>query len=202
MSTYPTEQRHGPAIHARIDAVLHLVRHGRPDPSPVVARHEWGLSSVAVSEVHRLRDSGVFPPAARWFSSFERRAVETARLLHDGDIVTRRDLREQERPEWVGDFEAAIERAVRHPDRPTRRGWETAAEVTRRVVGEVRSITGQSAGDVVLVGHGFAWTLLVAALTDREPDLASWRAMAMPDHCAVDGDRVVSPWGAWTTASA
>lgn len=182
--------------------MLHLVRHARPDPSPRVARHEWGLSSAAVSEVHRLRDSGVLPPAARWFSSFERRAVETARLLHDGDIVIRRDLREQARPGWVDDFEGAIERAVMYPDRPSHEGWETANEVTRRVVGEVRVITKQLSGDVVMVGHGFAWTLLVAALTDREPDLASWCGMKMPDHCALDGDRIASHWGAWTTAGA
>ncbi len=35
--------------------------------------------------------------------------------------------------------------------------------------------------DVVLIGHGTAWTALVAELTGREPDLARWRALAMPD---------------------
>ena len=180
--------------------MLHLVRHGRPDSSPEVPRHEWGLSASAVDEVHRLRDSGLLPASAPWFASSERRAVETARLLHDGEIAICPDLREQERPDWVDDFEAAIERAVRHPDRPAHEGWETADEVTRRVVREVRAITGQFAGDVVLVGHGFAWTVLVAALTDGEPDLVSWEAMGMPDHCALDGDRIVSHWGVWARA--
>jgi hypothetical protein len=47
------------------------------------------------------------------------------------------------------------------------------------------------------VGHGTAWTLLVAELTSREPDVASWRSMTMPDHFALDLDscRVISAWG-------
>jgi hypothetical protein len=38
---------------------------------------------------------------------------------------------------------------------------------------------------LVLVGHGTAWTVLVAELTGAEPDLARWRAMAMPDLIVV-----------------
>ena len=35
--------------------------------------------------------------------------------------------------------------------------------------------------DVVPVGHGTAWTLLVAGLTGREPDLVRWESLGMPD---------------------
>ena len=35
--------------------------------------------------------------------------------------------------------------------------------------------------DLVLVGHGTAWTVLVASLTGERPDLDRWAAMAMPD---------------------
>ena len=35
--------------------------------------------------------------------------------------------------------------------------------------------------DVVLVGHGTAWTVAAAALTGTEPDLERWQALAMPD---------------------
>jgi hypothetical protein len=36
-----------------------------------------------------------------------------------------------------------------------------------------------------LVGHGTAWTLLVAALTGEPPDLARWESLAMPDVLTV-----------------
>jgi broad specificity phosphatase PhoE len=39
--------------------------------------------------------------------------------------------------------------------------------------------------DVVLVGHGTAWTVLVAELTGRPPDLARWESLAMPDLITV-----------------
>ena len=33
----------------------------------------------------------------------------------------------------------------------------------------------------MLVGHGTAWTLLVAGLTGSEPDLVRWESLGMPD---------------------
>jgi broad specificity phosphatase PhoE len=36
-------------------------------------------------------------------------------------------------------------------------------------------------GDVVLVGHGTAWTLLRAALSGEPPDLDAWTRLSMPD---------------------
>jgi broad specificity phosphatase PhoE len=35
--------------------------------------------------------------------------------------------------------------------------------------------------DVVLVGHGTAWTLVHAALIGEPPDLGAWAGLAMPD---------------------
>ncbi|GAB3814686.1 hypothetical protein GCM10028820_11050 [Tessaracoccus terricola] len=35
--------------------------------------------------------------------------------------------------------------------------------------------------DVILVGHGTAWTVLAAALTGDEPDLERWQHLRMPD---------------------
>ncbi len=42
------------------------------------------------------------------------------------------------------------------------------------------------APDVAAV-HGTAWTLVVADLTGRPPDLAWWAGLAMPDVIAVGG---------------
>jgi broad specificity phosphatase PhoE len=55
-----------------------------------------------------------------------------------------------------------------------------------RVVPAVRRILDVHGGDdVVLVGHGTAWTVLVAGLTGREPDLGRWESLAMPDLIVV-----------------
>ena len=40
----------------------------------------------------------------------------------------------------------------------------------RRVAQAVAAITADSATDVVLVGHGTAWTLLVSELTGQPPE--------------------------------
>jgi broad specificity phosphatase PhoE len=42
------------------------------------------------------------------------------------------------------------------------------------------------AEDVVLVGHGTAWTLLVSELSGEPPDLERWARLAMPDVWVVD----------------
>ena len=39
---------------------------------------------------------------------------------------------------------------------------------------------------LVLVGHGTAWTLALAALTGAEPDLDRWAALRMPDVWTVE----------------
>jgi len=54
----------------------------------------------------------------------------------------------------------------------------------RPLVRRVLEVHGDD--DVVLVGHGTAWTLVAADLTGREPDLTRWEALAMPDVITVD----------------
>ena len=68
------------------------------------------------------------------------------------------------------------------PDHPAYDGWEPLADCERRVTGAVRALMADHPGaDLVLVGHGTAWTVLVASLTGERPDLDRWAALAMPD---------------------
>jgi broad specificity phosphatase PhoE len=98
------------------------------------------------------------------------------------------DLREHERTgEWVEDFPGAVRRAFARPDEPAVRGWEPLSACRERVVPAVRrvlEVRGQD--DVVLVGHGTAWTLAVADLTGVPPDLDRWHALGMPDLITVE----------------
>ncbi len=181
---------------------LHLVGHGPAQTEPGVSAAEWRLGVDAAAAIAPLRSSGVLPVSAAWFVSPEPKAIQTADLLGPDSYEVVDELREQERTSaWLDDFEDRVVESLSEPDLPAILGWEPAVATRRRVVDAVRAITVRAMlrghDDVVLVGHRTAWTLLVAALTDSTPDVAAWRTMLSPDHCALDGAEVTSPWGAW-----
>ncbi|MDR7253612.1 broad specificity phosphatase PhoE [Nocardioides sp. BE266] len=164
---------------------LHLVRHGRPVMTPGMPAAEWHLDPASYDDVWALRAR--LPARAAWFSSPEPKALQTAQLLTDGEVGVVDDLREHERGEvWVEDFPAAVRRAFAHPDRPAVDGWEPLEACRARVTAAVRRIVEvHGDDDVVLTGHGTAWTLVRADLTGQEPDLERWAALAMPDLITV-----------------
>ena len=170
---------------------LFLVRHGRPVVDPAVPAARWELDPAGYDEVWALRESGRLPSRGLWFSSPEPKALATAELLHDGEVGVVDALGEHRREstEWLdaAAFDEAVRRAFAVPEASAVPGWEPLAACTTRVVGAVEAILAQAAGeDVVLVGHGTAWTTLAAALTGDEPDLERWRALAMPDLIVVE----------------
>lgn len=179
--------------------VLHLVRHGPPLVDPDVPASTWRLDPAQVSTVRELAASGVLPAQARWVSSDEPKAVETARILAgDAPVETLQELREQYRPAgWVDAYAVRVHRSLARPDEPPEEGWETAESTRHRVTGAVRSLVASTRGDLVVVGHGTAWTLLVSDLTGTPVDLVAWERMSMPDHCTIEDGRLVRPWGNW-----
>jgi broad specificity phosphatase PhoE len=179
------------------------------------------LHEDAAIDIAALRSSGVLPDRAAWFSSDEPKAVQTATRL-GGSPRLLRGLREVERPaDWLSseEFAAVVTRSMQQPAVPGRPGWESAAAVQARVYDTllrhvfpvVQTQPAESSTDIVLVGHGTAWTMLVAALTDQPPDVEAWRGMTTPDHCALELERgsvqdgtdrptranVVRRWGGW-----
>lgn len=181
---------------------LHLVRHGFPLVDPSVPAHEWHLDQGRLQDIRALAESGVLPTDARWCSSDEPKAIETAEVLTGGADVERvPELREQYRPAgWVDAYAVRVHRSLVRPDEPAMEGWETADSTRARVADAVRALVKETDGNLVLVGHGTAWTLTVAELTRTGVDLAAWERMSLPDHCRLDDDELVSPWGAWRTA--
>jgi broad specificity phosphatase PhoE len=186
---------------------LTLVRHGRPAVDPTVPAAEWTLDPAGRPAVRALR--GSLPAEAAWRSSPEPKAVATAAALTDRPVRPVDDLHEAVRPAtWFDDpteFAAAVRRSIEAPDQPAVPGWEPASQTRSRVVAAVRELLAEprSSADLVLVGHGTAWTLLVAELTERAPDLAAWERMAMPDLAVLevpsDGGPaiLVRDWGDW-----
>jgi broad specificity phosphatase PhoE len=188
---------------------LHLVRHGRvvPDDGPASG---WRLHPEAVSGIADLRASGVLPANARWFSSPEPKAMGTARALTDAAVGLVDGLREMSRPaeSWrpAEEWSLIVRRSMEAPDQPALPDWETGRNTTDRVVGAVRQLRKRCPDDdLVLVGHGTAWTLLVSELTGSPPDFEAWSRLRLPDHCALrwhEGDagyvETSSGWGRWS----
>lgn len=97
-----------------------------------------------------------------------------------------------------GEFVGCVGRAFAEPAGRALPGWEPL-DVTRTRLLDAMADVVPGPKPTVLVGHGTAWTLLVAELTGQTPDLPAWEAMTMPDHCLLDlSERtIVSPWGGW-----
>ena len=169
--------------------MLHLVRHGRPLIVPDRPAATWELDPAGFDAVWALRESGRLPERGAWFSSPEPKAVDTARLLTDGEVGVVDELREHVREAggWIEDFEGVVRRAFADPAAPAHEGWDPLATCRSRVTRAVGGIlTTHDDLDVVLVGHGTAWTLLVSELTGRSPDLDRWAALEMPDVIVVE----------------
>lgn len=170
---------------------LHLVRHGRSLVVPGRPAHEWDVDPAAYDDVWALRDR--LPRGAAWYCSPEPKTVTTAQLLTDTEVGVVDELREHVRRSttWFYDFPAVVRRAFADPSVPAHEGWEPLDDCRDRVVPAVRRILDvHGDDDVVLVGHGTAWTVLVAELTGREADLARWESLAMPDLIVVRGTDV------------
>ena len=164
--------------------MLFLVRHGRPRIERGLLPSAWELDPAGFDEVWELRASGRLPRRARWFSSPEPKALATAHLLTDGEVGVVDGLREQVRDsaDWIEDFEATVRRAFAEPEVPAHDGWEPLAATRDRVVATVRGLVEEHGGeDLVLVGHGTAWTVLAATWTDAPADLDRWAALGFPD---------------------
>lgn len=167
---------------------LFLVRHGLPSQDWTRVPADWDLDPAGFDDVWALRESGRLPARAVWFCSPEPKAVGTAQLLTEGDVGVVEDLAEHRRDttERIDDFADVVREAFAHPDTAAYAGWEPLRACRDRVVPAVRRILDVHAGeDVVLVGHGTAWTLTVADLTGSGPDLERWATLAMPDVLVV-----------------
>jgi broad specificity phosphatase PhoE len=189
--------------------LLHLVRHAKPAPDER-ANEFWELAPDADEGLAALRTSGALPAAAAWYSSPEPKALATARALTDAPVDVVEGLREMVRPAgpWLGaeQWRASVHASMASLDGPARPGWEPGRATLERVTAAVSNLREANAGtDLVLAGHGTAWTLLVSALTAQPVDFDAWTGLLMPDLCVLDLSaepaKLVRGWGSWVSAS-
>ncbi len=183
---------------------LHLVRHGRPARVAGLPASTWRLDADDPGIV-RLGAAELLTGRARWCSSPEPKALDTARAMAGAEVPVAvvDDLAEMRRPAsqlGADEFAAAVRRAFDHPDEAALAGWETATSTRARVRAAIErecaaslpgtdgGTGGGAAGDVVAIGHGTAWTLLVADLTATPVDVDGWTRMVLPDLCVLDLD--------------
>ncbi|WP_165372477.1 histidine phosphatase family protein [Nocardioides iriomotensis] len=167
-------------------ARLYLVRHARPRVDPALPADRWELDPAGLPDLAALAVSERLPRRARWYSSPEPKALATARRLTTTPVRVAPDLVEHRREaRWFddrGDFHDAVRRAFARPGERSMPEWEPLADLEARLVPAVREILARHpVDDVVLVGHGTAWTVLRAALTGEPADLDAWAALRMPD---------------------
>lgn len=165
---------------------LYLVRHAEPEVSPYRDAATADLLPEAEAQLKQI--AAQLPPEARFFSSPEPKATTTARLLTPEPVEVVADLREHERgQDPVTDYHGTVMRALLRPIEAAHPGWDTAFRTQQRVVEAVRRLIDRLPDrPLVLVGHGIAWTLLVAEYTDSQPDPELWASLGMPDLIVVE----------------
>lgn len=165
---------------------LFLVRHAEPDVNPTRDATTWDLLPGAEVQLKQIAEQ--LPPDARYFCSPEPKATTTARLLTPEPVEVVADLREHERGrDWLEDYQGTVIRSLLRPIQSAHPGWDTAFRTQQRVVEAVRRLLDRLPDKpLVLVGHGIAWTLLVAEFTDSDPDPELWASLGMPDLITVE----------------
>ena len=167
---------------------LVLVRHGNPEVSPDTAVARWRLSQQGIERSRQLARRLQPLAAPKIFSSIERKAVETARVMGevlDVPIEVIPGVHEHERPSTPmiekSAFEALMQQFFLSPSESVF-GSETADRAASRFAEAIKPLTAQAFDDVVVVTHGTVMTLFVARATGVE-QYSFWRDLSMP--CAV-----------------
>jgi broad specificity phosphatase PhoE len=176
---------------------LTLVRHAMSAVERGVASKRWGITEAAREDCLLLSEH--LPPsiAPCIYASGERKSLETAQVIAPRkgcDVVVDDGFAEVDRPAtWDNDYRALAAAYVGGAAHPA---WEPAATVHDRFGRAARRARGAHAdADVVVVNHGMALTLYLAAFDPvvvargeaRAFDaVAFWRALTFPDAWRLD----------------
>lgn len=152
--------------------ITYFISHPEADVRPDVPVRHWGLSPSGRRRLAYLLDQPWVAGLTRVAASTERKAIETAQALAEPLQLTvhlDQQLGENDRSATgylpPAEFETVANEFFARPDHSVR-GWETAREAQRRIVGAVARAVDGADGDTAVVAHGGVGTLLLCALMD------------------------------------
>lgn len=158
---------------------VHLIRHAHTAPRADVPSTEWGLTEEGKAAARELALRDEWLELALVASSPEPKARTTAAPIAEAAALDLRldpDLREVGRP-WVeGDYAAV---ARRYLDGEDVAGWEPAEDVRDRMERALRMLAIEAGGDLAVVSHGLALSLVLGLSPDE------WEALPFGDVVAV-----------------
>lgn len=158
-------------------SVFRYLSHPQVCIDPDIPVPDWGLSEKGRQRTRAFARSVVLAGTRSIYSSAERKALETAKILAAKcrlDVTVRERTHENDRsatgfldPE---EFEKVANQFFAVPNKSVR-GWETAADAQNRIVTEAMQVMQQAPeGDILMVGHGGVGTLLYCNLLGLEID--------------------------------
>ncbi|MCE1237887.1 MAG: phosphoglycerate mutase family protein [Hyphomicrobiales bacterium] len=160
--------------------ILHYVTHPQVAIDPTVPVPRWGLSERGRERARAAARCRWMDEVGRIVSSDETKAIETAEILVEARgmaLAVRPGLHENDRSATgflpPPEFEATADRFFAEPETSVR-GWERAVDVADRVERALAATLAEAggAGDLLLVGHGAAGTLLWCRLVGLPIDRA------------------------------
>ncbi len=168
---------------------IHLIRHGRTQANEeglYIGRTDLPLSPGGLNDLLRLKESGGYPGAARFFSSPLTRCRQTLEVLYPGcrqEVVE--GLAECDFGRWEGKSAAALQQDASFRDwiagqQTEIPGGEDAAAFQKRVTGAFEELVQllMRSGDTeaVVCTHGGVIMMLMAAYALPRAPMHEWAA--------------------------
>lgn len=152
--------------------VVHFITHPEVLIDPAIPVPQWQLSAEGKRRMGLMLRQSWIAGIQAIFSSLERKAMDGAGILaaHLAVPVTvMAELGENDRSSTgylpPKEFEALADEFFARPQESVR-GWESAADAQRRIVGAIDQLLARSPtyGDIAVISHGGVGALLLCSL--------------------------------------
>ncbi len=163
-----------------------LVRHGHPTVEGE-DHARWVLSDEGREAARILREDPIWEGIERIFTSPERKAEDTARIIGEAQgipVGVREDLREVRRPWEAEDYEDKI-RAFLKGEGPD--GWETREAAETRLLRLMEDILLVDI-DVGVISHALLLTFFLARVSSVRPSFWLHHSIRFAEYAVYDSD--------------
>ena len=176
---------------------FYLLRHGEVDVDPSKPASEWALSDLGISEALRLVEKGVFADIDVIYSSEEKKAYCTARIIAErlGKKVQKlSNFNELDRSKsgFIENYDSAVNEAFANPSQSSN-SWEPCTEALKRFRKGMEILSKKHKNKKILVvSHGIVLTLYFTHLKRQMTNLFSrWKELNFLSYGIVEDSLVV-----------